>query len=565
VKGVDPPQRMTAVSCVRVTLCFGAGSLGQLYYGSPLRRSRWAAQTIEPITGVKSIACPSRSLCIAVDEEGLVLASRAPRNPFAWSPPMAVDGSDPVKATSCASASLCMAIGERGDLLLSRDPASPWSWRPVGFSGAGPLNAVSCDRSALCIAVAADGRVYATVDAAGIPATWTTTQVDVSGALTGASCTDVGLCVLIDDRGRAYASDAPASAQPSWSATTADPAHAALTTVSCLAAGLCTADDAWGDTLTAQLPRPTVETGSSSSSPTSASLHAAIDPNDAALIGCRFEYGPTTAYGAQAPCTPAPRAAGGRQSTSGQLTGLQPATTYHFRIVASSRVGAAAGGDHLLTTAALAKASPSLTGTPAVGRTLTCQPGIIVVAPRWLAYAWWRDATEIAGTDAPTYVVTPADETHHLSCTVAVGGDGGVTTTRSGGFKAIPPQETITESYVGADNARGASVTAPVTCSPQAARMCVVRLQLSSRAVSGAAVGVGSATATLPPGSTRTLTVSLDTSGRRMLVQRHALAVRLTVTGTILGVLTAPLQTRSLTLSESAANGAPGGAIAASH
>jgi hypothetical protein len=563
VAGLDPPQRMTAISCVRVTLCFGAGSLGSLYFGSPPRRSRWVAETLEPITGIRALACPSRSLCVGVDDEGRVLASRAPRNPFAWSPPMTIDGSGTVTSVSCASASLCVAISDRSGLLLSHDPASPWSWHPVGYTVADALDAVSCDRSALCVAVAGDGRVYATIDAARTPTTWTVTQVDGGAALTGASCTDVGLCVLVDAHGRVYESDAPASAQPAWSMATADTAHAALTAVSCLAVGLCTAADAGGDTLYAALPRPTVETGSASSSATTASLSAAVDPNDATLLDCRFEYGSTTAYGAQAPCWPPPRAAAGRQSTSGRLDGLEPATTYHFRVIASSLVGTAIGGDHVLTTAALAQASPWLTGTPAVGRPLTCHPGITVSAPKWLAYGWWRDSTEIAGAVAPTYVVTAADQTRHLSCTVAVGGDGGVTTTRSGGFKAIPPQETITESYVGADNTRGTSVTAPVTCSPQAAKRCVVALQLSSRSSSGAAVAVGSATATVPTGSTRMLAVSLDASGRRMLAQRHSLVVRLTVTGTILGVLTAPLQTRTLTLREGA-NGVPGAIVASS-
>ncbi len=62
-----------------------------------------------------------------------------------------------------------------------------------------------------------------------------------------------------------------------------------------------------------------------------------------------FQYGLTSGYGAQTPLAP-----GGRAPTgiivSQQVNGLQPAMTYHYRIVATSAFGTVTGHDHTFTT-----------------------------------------------------------------------------------------------------------------------------------------------------------------------------------------------------------------------
>jgi hypothetical protein len=63
-----------------------------------------------------------------------------------------------------------------------------------------------------------------------------------------------------------------------------------------------------------------------------ATLTGTVDPNGE-VRGYHFEYGTTTAYG-----TSTPTAASGNgadpQTVTADLTGLAPATTYHFRLVA---------------------------------------------------------------------------------------------------------------------------------------------------------------------------------------------------------------------------------------
>jgi hypothetical protein len=87
---------------------------------------------------------------------------------------------------------------------------------------------------------------------------------------------------------------------------------------------------------------------------TSATLHGHLDPDAAhgggEVTSCRFEYGLTNAYGKTAPCLPATPYSG-PEDVSANLTGLQPATTYHFRLEAANANGiSSTGEDETLTT-----------------------------------------------------------------------------------------------------------------------------------------------------------------------------------------------------------------------
>jgi hypothetical protein len=75
-----------------------------------------------------------------------------------------------------------------------------------------------------------------------------------------------------------------------------------------------------------------------------------------------FQYGTTRSYGAQTPL-----ASGGNGTTSIKvsqaISGLQPNTTYHFRILATNAAGAKSGGDHALRTRKI-PLSLQIVGTP---------------------------------------------------------------------------------------------------------------------------------------------------------------------------------------------------------
>jgi hypothetical protein len=107
---------------------------------------------------------------------------------------------------------------------------------------------------------------------------------------------------------------------------------------------------------------PTAATsGVSNVSYSSATLYGYVNAQGQAT-NYYFEYGTTSAYGAQSPLSPA----GSATSTvkvNQAITGLQAATRYHYRLVAVGPGGTVPGGDRTFTTARI-PLSLALVSTP---------------------------------------------------------------------------------------------------------------------------------------------------------------------------------------------------------
>ena len=95
--------------------------------------------------------------------------------------------------------------------------------------------------------------------------------------------------------------------------------------------------------------KPVVTTGAVANlTPSSASLLGKVNPSGAATTYL-FQYGPTTLYGAMTP----PVAIGGGTTTINvvaNIAGLAPATTYHYRLVATNAKGTTRGADRTFRT-----------------------------------------------------------------------------------------------------------------------------------------------------------------------------------------------------------------------
>jgi hypothetical protein len=133
---------------------------------------------------------------------------------------------------------------------------------------------------------------------------------------------------------------------------------------------------------------PTVTTGSPAGvGVREATLQGSVNPNKAATT-YQFQYGTTTAYGKTIPTTPEGAGSGSQAVAVDELvTGLEPETTYHFRIVASNAAGTSYGQDETFTTQAAldttitegaysttAKtATAFLLGSPEFGTTFECR------------------------------------------------------------------------------------------------------------------------------------------------------------------------------------------------
>jgi NHL repeat len=93
---------------------------------------------------------------------------------------------------------------------------------------------------------------------------------------------------------------------------------------------------------------------------TTATLNGEVNPRGAAVSECRFEYGPTAAYGSTAPCLEAPAEIGtgtGPVPVHADLSGLSPGTVQHFRLLARVSGATEKGEDETFKTL----------GPPAIG------------------------------------------------------------------------------------------------------------------------------------------------------------------------------------------------------
>lgn len=559
----DASHALRSVSCASVTLCAAVDDAGRVLVStSPAAAGSWTPRAIDGTTPLTSVSCPAESVCVAVDGLGKALLSEKPASSAQPWTSATIDSGHALESVSCASAQLCVAVDNAGNALATERPGGGTStWTTRDIDSARPLLGVSCDTAGACVAVDGYGNALVSADPASPTPTWSSTTIDPraaggTGAPAGVSCASSGLCVAVDGGEAARASDDPTDPMPAWSVSHAG---TALDAVSCAPEGLCAAAGTGGRILSASVPAPGITSGSPVEvGQTTAKLAGAVDPNDALLSDCRFEYGTSTAYGQSIPCSSPPAPGSTAEAVGASIGGLTPGTLYHYRLVALSGAGEGAGADETFTTvtATLVHPRPTISGVPAVGSRLNCGPGIPAGEPVTLSYEWRRDSSPIAGANGPVYRVARADATHHIQCLVTATNAAGSATGHSA-FVAIPRQGVVAaanETTVGRAHAAGERVTVSVRCSTRAATDCEIALRLKTlrgdRHKRLVAITVGSSTTRLARGQQRMLTVSLDALGRRLLAHAKHLTLRLSVSGTVIGVLNASLSRQHVTLSQ---------------
>jgi phosphodiesterase/alkaline phosphatase D-like protein len=112
-----------------------------------------------------------------------------------------------------------------------------------------------------------------------------------------------------------------------------------------------------------------VSESSSGLTPFAATLEAQVNPENQATTSCRVEYGLTTKYETGNVTCEQPSISGAaEQLVSAKVTGLEPATLYHYRVVVKNATGETKGEDGKFTTLTLAApivASESFSGLTA--------------------------------------------------------------------------------------------------------------------------------------------------------------------------------------------------------
>ncbi|MEA2458813.1 MAG: hypothetical protein QOC95_1785, partial [Thermoleophilaceae bacterium] len=153
---------------------------------------------------------------------------------------------------------------------------------------------------------------------------------------------------------------------------------------------------------------------------TSAKLNGTVYPGQQATT-YYFEYGTSSAYGTQAPQPPASAPCNGNAgcSVSLDVSGLQPSTTYHYRLVATNPSGTVQGSDVTFSTCAsgvCGAAPPAVTTGPATPVYATTATVTGTVNPEGQATTWQFQygTTTAYGSLAPDPAGTlPADTTDH--------------------------------------------------------------------------------------------------------------------------------------------------------
>ena len=85
--------------------------------------------------------------------------------------------------------------------------------------------------------------------------------------------------------------------------------------------------------------------------PTTVTLTGTVNPDEAGAATCQFVWGATSAYGHVASCSAGVPNGGSPVAVHAQLVGLEPNTTYHYRLQASNANGTNPGeGDRTFTT-----------------------------------------------------------------------------------------------------------------------------------------------------------------------------------------------------------------------
>jgi hypothetical protein len=195
---------------------------------------------------------------------------------------------------------------------------------------------------------------------------------------------------------------------------------------------------------------PTITTKpASSSTRTSATLNGTVNPNGSATT-YQFEYGATIEYGAKAPASPKSIGSGvSPVEVSEKIEGLQPGTTYHFRLVATNAQGSNASTDQTFTTPTWEiQSTPNLEApSDSLLLDVSCEPsstslctavglsrgsgGEGPLAQRWNGSSWSEQAaakksgtlpTRLFGVDCPSEIrciAVGSYESSETSATVA--------------------------------------------------------------------------------------------------------------------------------------------------
>jgi streptogramin lyase len=190
---------------------------------------------------------------------------------------------------------------------------------------------------------------------------------------------------------------------------------------------------ATSDSTPAQIKPEAIAEAPSGVKQTAATLNGDVKPNNVEISSYEFEWGTTESYGHSTSLQAWTKGLG-NSPVSAEITGLSPATTYHYRLVVLFPSGdRLTSGDRQLqtgppTNTSLPAISPS---SPAQGLAESTTTGTWSGEPTSYGYQWERcpaacgEWKPIPGATAPSYLPGEADVGYSLRATVTARTSGG--------------------------------------------------------------------------------------------------------------------------------------------
>jgi hypothetical protein len=439
-------HKLDAVSCPTVGFCVAVDEAGDaLVSKDPTGGSAaWGVADIDGTLALEHVSCASASLCVATDREGGVLVSTDPAGGAgAWSRSQMDDRG--LGGVACPSEQLCVITeANAGQVLVSNEPTGgAGSWAAQDDAGAG--SEISCPSASLCLTSSGKGPAIVSW---GDPlnGTWSAADFEYMNGLSGISCAPDGTCVATSFRGNGLrgstlpgnviATSEPTGGEAAWiesnlygimhpsarlRSENVLPLEYALNEVAgvaCVAGGVCFVGTV-NDQLIVGDPQPAT----------------ALERGEAPSIRGSLAVGKTAycamgtwTWGGESVPTFTYRWLREGLPIAGASAEAYVVQTADAGEYLECEVTATKGGDHksavsvgvlVSMTKPENTASPSVSGTPAVGEVLACANGAWTGGPTpILTVQWLRGGAPIPGATGSSYRVQTGDAGESLACEV---------------------------------------------------------------------------------------------------------------------------------------------------
>ncbi len=249
---------LRGVACPSASLCVAVDHSGGVYTTTDpgAGGGAWRAAKIPKAKQLFGVSCPSPGQCVLVGLEGEVITSSNPTGGAAAWTVTHLSEPLPLRSVSCTGA-LCVAGDAAGNVLASTDPAKASSWVVTAQpNGENPVLGVGCAGESLCVAGDAANALVSTAPASA--GSWATTPLVNRFQILAASCPTATLCVLSSNNGEISVSTAPTAGSAAWATV-----HLirgvtnALFGLSCPSEGLCVAGGKFGQLVVSTAPAAT--------------------------------------------------------------------------------------------------------------------------------------------------------------------------------------------------------------------------------------------------------------------------------------------------------------------